>query len=66
MDLGNYLINFAAIGLAVSIGIILVLIWLKGKAICTEPRKYILIVEILLMLAVVSLAIYNLSGILWS
>ena len=64
MDFGNYLINFGAIGLAVAMGIILALIWFRGVVEVTEPRGYVLAIEIFIMLAIIALAIYNLVGML--
>lgn len=39
MTLGNYIINFMAIGLAISLGILLVIISIKGEVEVTEPRR---------------------------
>ena len=62
ITLGNYIINFMAIGLALSLGIILSLIWVKGTVPVNEPRRCILAIELFLMVAIIGLAIYNLVG----
>ena len=61
MTLGNYIINFIAIGLAVVLWMILLLIAKKGQVMVIEPRKWILYPEIVLMVAIVGLAIYNIT-----
>ena len=60
MTIGNYFINFAAIGLAIVLLIILGLIYKRGNVEVTEPRRVILVIEVALMLAIIGLALYNL------
>lgn len=58
--IGNYIINFMAIGLALILGIILGLIYQKGVVDVTEPRRWVLITELVLMVAIIGLATWNL------
>ena len=66
MTVGNYFINFAAIGLAASLFWILALISKRGVVDVTEPRRLVLVVELLLMVGVIGLAIYNLANFLFA
>jgi len=58
--IGNYIINFMAIGLALILGKILCLIYLKGVVEVTEPRRWVLITELVLMVTTIGLATWNL------
>lgn len=60
MTLGNYIINFMAIALAISLGVILILICLRGIVDVSEPRRWMRIVELTILGAIIGLAIYNL------
>ena len=62
MTLGNYIINYMTIGLVIVMFIILSIIYLQGKAECTEPRKPILITKLILMIAILWLAVYNITN----
>jgi len=62
VTVGNFFINFMAIGLAISLGIILGLIYVEDEVLVNEPRRWILIIELATMAAIIGLAIYNLIG----
>ena len=62
MTLGNYIINFMAIGLAISLGIILVLICFRGVVDVSEPRRWVRVLELLVLAAIIGLATYNLGS----
>ena len=53
-----YFMSFMGIGMAIVLLTILLLILKRGVVEVSEPRKYILIPEILLMLGLIGLGIY--------
>jgi len=59
--IGEYIINFMAIGLAVALLVILGIVYVKGEVLANEPRRWILITELAIMVAIVGLAIYNIT-----
>lgn len=65
MTAGNYLINFAAIGLAIGF---LIIFWMlyRGRVAVAEPRRWILVTGQVLMVAIIGLAFYNLSSFLFA
>ena len=65
MTAGNYLINFAAIGLAIGFLIIFGLLY-RGRVAVTEPRRWILVTEQVLMVGIIGLAFYNLASFLFA
>lgn len=65
ITLGNYIINFMAIGMAISLGTILGLIFKRGLVQVNEPRKWILIIELILIVSTLCLGVYNLIGFLY-
>ena len=60
MTLGNYIINFMAIGLAISLLVIMVLICLRGIVPVSEPRKWVRVIELVTLIGIIGLGIYNL------
>jgi len=60
MTAGNILINFMAIGMALIFAIIFVLILIKGEEKLIEPRRWVALIEFVLMSAIIALALYNL------
>jgi len=66
LTVGNYLINFIAIGLAITLLMILTLVFKRGVVDVTEPRRPVLVLEIFLMIGVIGLAIYNLANFLFA
>ena len=66
MTTGSYFINFIAIGLAITLLMILTLVFKRGVVDVTEPRRPVLVLELLLMIGIIGLALYNLASFLFA
>jgi len=62
MLVGNYIINYMAIGMAIVLLTLLGIIYVKGEVRATEPRRWVLITELIMMVTTIGLAIYNIIG----
>jgi len=60
--LGNLIVNYVAIAMAIVLLTLLIIICIKGEVRATEPRRWVLITEIIIMIATIGLAVYNLVG----
>ena len=60
---GNYMMNYMSIGMALIFLFIFIRILRHGKVDLTESRKYIAVVEVLLMIALIGLGFYNIINI---